>query len=393
MKLLFMPWNSKKNVKKAFFYLLIATWFLFVLISLWQKVFWLSIGMTGVLGLFFLFKKIRIKSKYLLGFLYLLFPVILAITLRVFIFEICVVPTGSMEDTLLVGDRVIINKLSLGPRMPRSIVEVPWLHGLFFYLYGNRIYIEKKKETMQKSYRRWKGFKKIKHQDIIIFNSPTEKEKLLIKRVVALPGDTFEIRDGQVIINGIKQESPANSKRNYFLWPKEKLNAKKWLDSLNIKFFEAHNEKQSSHLVVKLSPKDLAAISKKNYFDSITTAKERRLSRKSLWPQNTSWTYYNFGPVIIPQIGLKIDLSDDKMEKNYEHILDYELQKPLNNYSRRIEIKKNYYFVLGDNRDGSIDSRIFGLVPEDYIIGKGSLILFSSNKKTSLFSRSLKPIK
>lgn len=376
--------------KKTFSYLLITLGIIITVYSCWYQVYWLAVGLAGI-PIMLLTSKV-LKNKYLGGVMYLVFPIVLALVIKTFVLEICLVPTPSMENTLLVGDRVIVSKLSLGPRMPRSIVEVPWVHALYLYFGGSRAYLEKKKEAHHKEYHRLKGFEEMRHGDVIVFNSSHENDRLLIKRVAALPGDTLEIRDGQVLINGKWLEAPKTGKQAYLLWPNKIENAKKWLDSTRIIFFDAYPKSEVDCFEARLSPVDLAIIEKSSLFDSISMTREKRLPRKSVWPTSTAWTYSNLGPLVIPSKNLEINDTSNHLEKIYHHIINTEEVDSLNTTPKKMRFKYNYYFVLGDNRTGSIDSRIFGLVKEEDIVGKGTMILFSGNSSTSCFSRSFKTI-
>lgn len=384
--------NNKIFFSQIVWYLFLGIWGGLILLCLWNSVFWLFYGLLFILIAVFIFKKKKISSKVIQGLLYTFIPIILALTFRIFIFEVCAVPSSSMENNLLIGDRIIINKLPYGPRMPRSIVEVPWLHGIFFYLMGNKAYIQKQKLAEKSPFIRLKGFRKLEKNDIIIFESPTKKGELLVKRIVALPGDTLEVRNGQTFINGIKNQSPNLGKQRYNLWIHNAYKAKKILDSLQISYYETKNIQSPKQPLwtAKLTFDEYSVINSNYNIDSIKASKSQAILEDTTWQGDNLWTFSNFGPLIIPKKGDKIKLTGLHKRKMYQQVFTREGTE---NNSLALILKNNYYFVMGDNRDNSIDSRSFGFIPADHIIGKGTIILFSTNKQNSFLSRFIKYIK
>ena len=128
-------------------------------------------------------------NKHLKHFLLILTIFAFSIALRLFVFEIYAIPSSSMEHTLIPGDKVLVNKLLIGPRMPRSPFEIPWVNLVFMLNKDAREKIDEKWWP----YRRWKGFSKIKHNDIIVFESLVKEDIIFIKRCIALPGDGFRL--------------------------------------------------------------------------------------------------------------------------------------------------------------------------------------------------------
>ena len=288
-----------------------------------------------------------------------------------------------MENTLLIGDRVIINKLAYGPRMPRSIIETPWLNGLYLLVAGGEAYIEEKKIAKRKSFRQLKGFSSIKEGDIIIFDAPYQKEENVIKRVVALPGDTLLIQKGQIYINGREQLLPETGKHSYKIWPKDEMLTKKLLDSLNIRF--KNNIPNVSYWKSKLTSQTYTTIRQKDFIERIELDNFHRIDKN--WHHQFSWSINDIGPIIIPQKGKKVNLMDLKNRIIYQSTFDKE-PIPKAHFSKGLHtFRQDYYFVMGDNRHNSLDSRKWGFVPADYIIGKGGLVLFSTNKQSDNFSR------
>jgi signal peptidase I len=149
------------------------------------------------------------RNGWFYGPAYLFIAFLGAVLIKVLILEICVVPSKSMENTLLPGDWVIVNKLAYGPRLPRSLAETPWMNGIYFMLSGGEAYQRAIDEGQKKNYQRWKGFGSAKRGDVVVFNSPIRKGRLMIKRLVALPGDTIQMLHGQWYVNGVLQPIPS----------------------------------------------------------------------------------------------------------------------------------------------------------------------------------------
>ncbi len=298
---------------------------------------WLFAGMLGLLGIYFIFRlpffrKFHSKAWFF-GPLYFLIAIAAAILMKIFILEICVIPSGSMENTLFPGDRVIINKLSYGPRMPRSVVETPWLHGLYLLFKGGSAYRQALSESSEKAFRRLKGASGIHRGDVVIFESPVEKNLLLAKRFVALPGDTISMRQGVLYINSVKEILPQKSKT---------------IDPAKRKFLSTNGAKSDWHTI-------------------------------------PSWTPGNFGPIIIPSVGFRIQ-TDSQSLKIYGKLIGGLKQSNIED-QEDYTFQQNYYFSLGDNRPNSYDSRMWGLIPEDHIIGRASIVLFSGDENLSFFKR------
>ena len=300
--------------------------------------------------------------------LYLLSMVLLAIIVRLFFFEICEVPSGSMEDTILIEDHVIINKMAYGPRMPRHITDISWLHVLYYFAYGAERYQQKTEEIKHKKRKRISGYSHIHRNDIIIFESPTGSDNLLIKRCVAIPGDTVRIQEGILYINHTKVEPPDLYKMNYEIY----------FDSSTTFHEEARKIKNSLYLrsnilIGSLNKSELEAIEKiKGYGRHRLDVIPPDTTGTSLWPptHSKSWSKDQYGPIMIPlrESILPID-STDIIPNEFMQLED------------AAQIPENYYFVMGDNRHHSLDSRFWGLVPERSIKGRGSLVLFNSRKK------------
>jgi signal peptidase I len=254
------------------------------------------------------------------------------LVLHLFFFQVLYVDSASMQNDLFEGDYIMVNKLAYGPRLPITPFSLPFSNSTS---YLNWIHLP---------YMRIPGYTHISRNDVMVFNLPTDdkvpvdERELFIKRCIALPGDILKIDSAGIFINGkIQSETPNLTK-------------------------------------IKVSAKN---IYNPNFF-----------------PNNYhfKWNLDYFGPIEIPQKGDSVKLSIDNIDLYRRIIEKYENNKleikGLDIYinskkSNSYTFKMNYYFVVGDNRHNSIDSRYWGFIPEDHIIGKASMIVYSKATDTT----------
>jgi len=353
-----------------------------------------------------------------------IFVVLLALvcsfTIKLLFLETYKIPTPSMEETLLAGDYIFVSKLAYGPRLPETPLAIPFFHNKLPS--GKKSYSEK----VGMPYKRLKGFSRVKRGDIIVFNfpegdtmvvqypgqnyyslvrqygrdyilsefeiitHPVDKRENYIKRCMALPGDTLLITEGKVRVNGELQAELPLQKFKYYVSTRGEPLPDRLLDSLNIlKTTVTYNPVNSLH-VLYLTNEKVEALKSYPQVRSISRYMEPTLSfqNQEIFPHSSNyrWTGDNFGPLRIPARGDTIQLTLQNLplykriistyEKNELAVRDGVIHingQPADHYV----IQMDYYFVMGDNHHNSADSRYWGFVPEDHLLGKAVLVLFS----------------
>jgi signal peptidase I len=326
----------------------------------------------------------------------ILFAVIAATIIRWFFIEAYTIPTSSMEKSLLVGDFLFVSKVNYGARIPMTPISFPFAHHTM-PLIGGKSYLE----WWKIAYHRLPGFQKIKNMDVVVFNYPMEdlapffrpvdKKENYIKRCVGIPGDSIKIINRDLYVNNKLVKLPPNGQYRYFITTDGSGFRKKFLHSLNIT--EVMPTGNPNEYMMWLTGEAL------NKIKALTTVKDVNpaieppgIYNPNVFPydSNLKWNLDNYGSIWIPKKGatLQMTMQNYKIYERtirvYEHNPSLELKdnevylkgKPIKTYT----FKLNYYWMMGDNRHNSQDSRIWGFVPEDHIVGKALFIWMSWDK-------------
>lgn len=350
------------------------------------------------------------------------FAVVAATLIRWLIMEAFTIPTPSMEKSLLVGDFLFVSKFHYGTRTPKTPLQVPlthqkiWLTDVPSYL-----------EWIELPQYRLPGFTDVKQNDVVVFNVPgiaennygnpdkstwidypVDLKTNYIKRCVGLPGDVLKIVDKQVYINGEPIENPDEMQYSYLIFSDNML-SQRVLDKFDIPEMQVVNNNPPVALAY-LTKEQVDGLSKEAYIKEVRQAsnnpyknlepyKEDELDNgifpndPELFPWNADW----YGPLKIPKEGetIKIDrkalLTYGDVITLYDHNENAEIKgeklfidgKEVSEYT----FNQNYYFMMGDNRHNSLDSRYWGFVPEDHIVGKGFFIWLSLDPNKGLLSK------
>lgn len=352
------------------------------------------------------------------------FAVVAASIIRTFIFEAYVIPTGSMEKTLLVNDFLFVSKLSYGPRLPNTPLAIPFVH-------------HTAPITNSKSYLEWIKIKykrlwntPVKRNDVVVFNypvgdtvigeyqsninyydalreqyggnreqllqrddilvRPVDKRENFIKRAIGIPGDTVKIVNGEVFINGKPGILPQDAATFYMVQTKGQfLDEDVLKEEFNVGEGQIIAGNAMNYLIV-LTEEEAARMKQLPYIQSIE--KEVKHFNPSVFPNDTTrfkWSEDFYGPVWIPEKGKTITLTPDNIALYRRAIDVYEDNDLVETDGKFIingtetneyTFKLNYYWMMGDNRHNSQDSRFWGFVPEDHVVGRASLIWFSWDK-------------
>ncbi|MEO6882803.1 MAG: signal peptidase I [Bacteroidia bacterium] len=322
-----------------------------------------------------------------------LVAIIIVIAVRTFVIEGYFIPSASMEKTLLTGDFILVSKIDYGPRTPITPVAYPFSEQTLPFTRTTNSYLS----WIQLPYFRLPGFTHIKRNDVVVFNYPAEDNRPVdhrtnfIKRCVALPGDTFEIRSTHVFINHKLSDSCLSLEFSYHVKTNPKVFKSDTLDKMGIT--EGGPISESGDYILTLDSENVEQLRLVKGVEDIALMSEKKGNYSDMiFPKNKNfpWNVDNYGPMIIPKKGATVSLSADSLYLYKRIIVDYEKNtfEEKNDsifingtYCRHYTFKMNYYFMLGDNRNDSEDSRYWGFVPENHIIGKASLILFSVQKK------------
>lgn len=335
------------------------------------------------------------------------FAVVFATIIHVFVTQPFGIPTGSMERTLLVGDFLFVNKWSYGYRLPMRPLAIPFLQGTITDTgeKGNpkddpKSYVD----GVKLPYERIFQFNKPQKKDIVVFNYPQDsvhtaidRKDPYVKRCVAVAGDTFEMRAGRLFVNGKAEtflgdqevqhryivttgsqlDIPSLYKIYGFLPVQEQQTDKGYIYG-----FQGLTDKTAAEIkqlpqVIEMKEdiqdKGYAAIS---YRDQ---AEKKIDTTQSIFPINKPWNPDWYGPLKIPKKGDIVTLNQETLPEYRWIISEYE-HNSLENKNGKIfingketnqyTIQQDYYMMVGDNRDASLDARFFGFVPEENIVGK-----------------------
>lgn len=326
---------------------------------------------------------VRIRQRAWLAWPLLFTLIFLAtVALRIFFIEIYAIPSNSMSDTVVAGDMVLLEKISYGPRMPASAFEVPWLNYLAGWYGASR---EESRLTGW-GYRRLSGWSRPARNQLVVFNTPDQERKPYIKRLVGLPGDTLLIRNAQIRVNGQELPFPSRSRlasRVYYSDHELALNA---LEELGLRV--NHTGAESGYLNVVLSKWQEPVLLAMRGVDSVAveTVRADSVYVPFPWHERFPWTIDHYGPLIIPRKGMEIELTPDNVILYGRVIRRFEgVELTGSDGAFRIDgeaasvyrFRNDYYFLVGDNRHNSRDSRYLGFVPEKNIIGRAVLVLWS----------------
>jgi signal peptidase I len=324
----------------------------------------------------------------------ILIAVLIIILFRFFVFDLVSLSGSSMDGTLLSGDIIVVKKYNYGTRLPLRIVPQNWVN---LFLSTDTL-----PPVRQLPYLRFPGNRKIQHSDLVFFNTPAfhqtpiDRRTPRVKRIVALPGDTLIIKNSGIFINGKPQTDPGSIKFNYWVDTRRDIIDDDFLQDFGIN--EITKVGGRNQFLISLSPEMADSIKKRTGVIRVMKSKQDMLTTPDNPFGNKSdlWTSDEFGPVVIPKKGMTIRLDSVNFDLYYHPILFHERQKiSLRNDSVFINEKlmneytfrMNYYFAMGDNRDNTSDSRIWGLVPENHIIGRASGVFLSFDKNEGLFGR------
>ena len=382
----------------------------------------------------------------------ILFAVVAATLVHNYFIQPYIIPTGSLEKSLLIGDFLFVSKFHYGARAPMTAVSVPMVHDTVPGL-KIRSYLKKP----QFPYLRLPGLQKINRNEIVVFSwpadtvrqffvrekrvdKPIDKKSNYVKRCVGIPGDTLEIIDGFVHTNGSKNKLPDRARVQYT----HRAYAQKGISSRKLiakgfsdfnRTYKIDNITESSYQQIipyiigrmgntvedfrvitteKGLPTDIirktglrvseilelkkeitltldeaTAMRKVQGIDSVVrTIRKKNVPNEAFFPNKIpyDWNEDNFGPIVIPKKGLTVNLNKGNLPLYKKIIAEYEANvletspseiRINGNSTDQYTFKKDYYWMMGDNRNKSEDSRFWGFVPDDHIVGKPIFIWFS----------------
>lgn len=347
----------------------------------------------------------------------ILFAVVAATLIRWLIMEAYTIPTPSMENSLLVGDFLFVSKFHYGTRTTTTPLQVPLTHQKIWFTN-----IPSYLEWIKLPQYRLPGISHVKRNDVVVFNVPpralnegidypVDLKTNYIKRCVAIPGDTIQIRDKQVYTNGEANPNPPQMQYSYMVTSDGPINDRNFLKlELGPEDYAVYGRQDNGKFVyvMWLTEQKAAEIKALSYIKSVEIEKKTEddglIPYSSYYDYNggnekkySSWSADNFGPLWVPKEGATIPVNDSTLAyygttiKLYDHNKDVKIEngklfidgKEVSEYT----FKQNYYFMMGDNRHNSLDSRFWGFVPEDHIVGKAFFIWLSIDRNADFIHK------
>jgi len=335
----------------------------------------------------------------------IVFAVVAAALIRWLIMDPYMIPTGSMEKSLLVGDFLFVSRFHYGTRTTTTPLQIPLTHQKIWFTN-----IPSYLDWIQLPQYRLPGISKVKRNDVVVFNVPDDPLDVAqypvdlktnyIKRCVAISGDTISIVNGQVMINGQPNPNPPFMQHSYVVTCTEEI-SRRLLEKYDIYGHQVSYDPSGYFVYQMYIPADVAAELKKlNFVRDVTIAIETGFAKnylartektveQTIFPDYKIWPWNGdfFGPMLIPAKGMTIPINEKTVAMYGQTIRDYDHNKDARIENGKLVIdgrevteytfKQNYYFMMGDNRHQSLDSRYWGFVPEDHIVGKALFVWLS----------------